>query len=113
MNSIFVIKPYKALGMWVFDDEPRGLVQEPFVAGADTLIELASAGIPNAETGFALVFSAGEFPGYELRLDWQREDMGGNVYYCEPFEMDGWLCPALFKYFETAPRQLYVQLKAL
>ena len=33
-NSIFVIKPYKWNGMWVFDDERVGLDKEPFVAGA-------------------------------------------------------------------------------
>jgi putative methionine-R-sulfoxide reductase with GAF domain len=35
-NSIFVIKPYKWEGMWVFDDPKLGLVKEPFVGGADT-----------------------------------------------------------------------------
>ena len=39
MNAINVISPYKYLGMWVFDDERVGLVQEPFVAGADTMID--------------------------------------------------------------------------
>ena len=38
-NSIFVIKPYKWNGMWVFDDERVGLDKEPFVAGADTMID--------------------------------------------------------------------------
>lgn len=35
MNSILVMSPYKHQGMWVFDDGRVGLVQEPFVAGAD------------------------------------------------------------------------------
>ena len=35
-NAIFVIKPYKWNGMWVFDDERVYLDKEPFVAGADT-----------------------------------------------------------------------------
>jgi len=38
MNSIFVIKPYKWESMWVFDDANVGLVKEPFVGGADTMI---------------------------------------------------------------------------
>lgn len=41
MNSLFVIKPYKHLGLWVFDDEARGILQEPFVGGADILIDQA------------------------------------------------------------------------
>ena len=27
-------------------------------------------------------------------------------------DMEGWLCPALFKYFEQTPQKLYVQVKA-
>lgn len=113
MNSIFVIKPYRASGMWVFDDPARELVQEPFVAGADLLIDLATADIPNAEEGFALVFSANEFPGYLLRLDWKANEMGGNVYHCAYYGLDGWLCPALLKYFPFAPAQIFVQLKPI
>ena len=39
MNALNVISPYKHLGVWVFDDPRVGLVQEPFVAGADTMID--------------------------------------------------------------------------
>jgi hypothetical protein len=28
-------------------------------------------------------------------------------------DMEGWLCPALFRYFDQAPKQLYAQVKAL
>jgi hypothetical protein len=49
MNAINVISPYKHLGMWVFDDARVGLAQEPFVAGADTMIDRVVAGIPNAK----------------------------------------------------------------
>jgi hypothetical protein len=47
-NSIFVIKPYKWEGLWVFDDPNVGLVKEPFVGGADTMIDRATAHIPDA-----------------------------------------------------------------
>jgi hypothetical protein len=39
MNEIHVISPYKYHGTWVFDDARVGLLQEPFVAGADTWID--------------------------------------------------------------------------
>jgi hypothetical protein len=48
VNAINVISPYKYLGMWVFDDAKVGLVQEPFVGGADVIIDRAVEGIPNA-----------------------------------------------------------------
>lgn len=111
MNSIYVIAPYKLHGTWVFDDPRVGLVQEPFVAGADSMIDRVVADVPNAEQGFALVFSASPFPGHQLRLDWDRGDSGGNWYRSEALGMEGWLCPALFKYFAEAPPNIYVQVK--
>jgi hypothetical protein len=112
MNTINVIAPYKHLGMWVFDDPRVGLVQEPFIAGADTMIDRVVADIPDAENGFTMIFSATLFPGHQYRLDWQREDTdGGNWYRSEELNMEGWLCPALQLYFTEAPKQLYVQIK--
>lgn len=113
MNSIIVIAPYKHLGMWVFDDERAGLVQEPFVGGADDIIDLWTAEIPDAEQGFRLVFSAGPFPGATLHLEWRREAEGGNVYFARELDREGWLCPALFKYFETAPKEIHAKCEAI
>jgi hypothetical protein len=45
MNAINVIAPYRHHGMWVFDDPRVGLIQEPFVAGADTMIDRVVADI--------------------------------------------------------------------
>lgn len=39
MNAIFVIAPYKWEGMWVFDDPQVGLHREPFVSGADVMMD--------------------------------------------------------------------------
>lgn len=112
MNVLIAIHPYKHEGLWVFDDEKVGLVQEPFVAGADTIIDHLVAGIPDADKGFTIVFSAMPFPGYNARFSWRREEFGGNWYFSPDLNLEGWLCPALFKYFEEAPRELYAQFKA-
>lgn len=111
MNSIIAIHPYKANGMWVFDDPAVGLQQEPFVSGADTVIERMVADIAEAERGFTLVFSAQPFPGYQVTFEWRRAEMGGNWYYSREAEMEGWLCPALFKYFDSAPRRIYAEFR--
>jgi hypothetical protein len=111
-NSIMVIHPYKDKGLWVFDDEETGLVKEPFVAGADIVIDIMTGAIPDAEKGFNLIFSATAFPGHDLELEWRREDQGGNWYFSDKLGMEGWLCPALFKYFDQAPDKLYAQFKA-
>ena len=58
MNSINLIVPYQYEGMWVFDDPRVGLDKEPFVSGADTMIDVLVADIPDADKGFRLLFSA-------------------------------------------------------
>ena len=109
MNSLFAIAPYKFQGMWVFDDPKVGLIQEPFVSGADSIIDILTEDIPNAAGGFKLVFSPQPFPGYSARLAWGRPEYGGNWYSWPELGIEGWLCPALFKYFETAPKEIYVK----
>jgi hypothetical protein len=113
VNSLFVIAPYKYEGMWVFDDPRVGLSREPFIAGIDTMIDRMVADIPNAEKGFRAVFSAAPFPGSTEKLKWRREESGGNWYYNERFKMEGWLCPALFKYFPTAPKTIFMKVEEL
>lgn len=112
MNSIMVIHPYKYDEMWVFDDEKVGLIQEPFVSGADDIIERMVTQIPDAESGFSLIFSGSPFPGYQLKFDWRRAELSGNWYYNADLDREGWLCPALFKYFDVAPKEFYAQFKA-
>ena len=112
MNAIGVIAPYRYEGMWVFDDPAVGLNREPFVAGIDKMIDQLVASIPNAERGFRLLFSATPFPGHTVRLDWRREESGGNWYFCPQLGIEGWLCPALFRYFDKAPAELYARAEA-
>ncbi len=113
-NQIFTIRPYLWEGVWVFDDPARGLDKEALVAGVPEIIELATqqAGIPHPERGFIALFSKDPFPGAMLTLEWVREDMGGNVYRWPEAGLEGWLCPALFRYFDSAPRQLYLTIQA-
>ena len=111
VNAINIIAPYKHHGLWVFDDPRVGLHQEPFVSGADTLIDKAVTGVPDAEHGFLMVFSSTPFPGHQLKLEWRRNESGGDWYYSPQLGQEGWLCPALLKYFDRAPREIYVQVK--
>src|SRR5438046_10723328 len=67
MNALMVIVPYKYEGLWVFDDAAVGLNKEPFIAGIDTLIDKATANIPDAQHGFRAIFSGTEFSDGELR----------------------------------------------
>jgi hypothetical protein len=68
--------------------------------------------IPDAEKGFTLLFSGQPFPGYQTLFEWRRAESGGNWYFSPALEMEGWLCPALFKYFDSAPAKIYAQVRS-
>jgi hypothetical protein len=108
-NALLIIQPYRSHGTWVFDDPAAGLVREPFVSGIPEMIDDAVKNIPNASDGFRLVFSTAPFPGYQVELTLLREEYGGNWYRQEGKDREGWLCPALFKYFATAPQKIYAK----
>jgi hypothetical protein len=46
MNSLFAIAPYKFEGLWVFDDSNAGLSKEPFISGADRILDVITQNIP-------------------------------------------------------------------
>ena len=114
-NSIMVIKPFKHSGTWVFDDEIADLYEEPFVSGMPEIIDkiIKDEKIKDSHKGFSLFFSQYEFPGGNYALEWKREELGGNWYQLKGTEMEGWLCPALFKYFSDAPEEIFAQAKAI
>lgn len=112
-NQINIIAPYFAHGTWVFDDDRVGLVQEPFVSGVPEMIDDLVRDIPDARQGFRLLFSTSPFPGFQRRLTWVKAEMGGNWYRADEPPSEGWLCPALFRYFDEAPLELFVKAEAL
>ena len=111
-NSILVIQPYRSSGTWVFDDAKVGLHREPFVAGVPEILDDLVRGIPNAEQGFRLLFSAEPFPGYQAEYSSAEAEFGGG-WYTTSDGRRGWLCSALFKYFPKAPPKIYVRAEAL
>ena len=113
-NQINVLHPYNVRGTWVFDDPAKGLEREPFVMGVPEMIEVLTMGIPSAEKGFCLLFSSDPFPGADTVLRLKKEDLGGAWYSMEdPVSLVGWLCPAMFKYFDKVPEKIYVKAEKL
>jgi hypothetical protein len=41
-------------------------------------------------------------PKHQYRLDWKRQKL---AYYAAQLDMERWLCPALFTYFQEAQRR--------
>ena len=111
-NAIMVIAPYWYNGTWVFDDPAVNLKREPFVAGVPEMIDVLVKEIPDAKGGFRLLFSAMPFPGHQKKLTWLRGDSGGNYYKLDDPSMEGWICPAMFRYYKTPPPVLYVKAEA-
>ena len=68
-NSIQAIHPYYHEGLWVFDDAAVDLVKEPFVGGADRIMDVISEQVPDGKNGFTLVFSSRPFPGHQITLE--------------------------------------------
>ena len=119
-NSIMKVHPYKHEGYWVFDDKDTGLVKEPFVAGMPRIIDLMIEmnGIEDAKDGFTALFSSEPFPDTDLELEWVRKEYDGNWYKMKfdvvlnkEDEWEGWLCPALFKYFNKTPKHIYAKFE--
>ena len=121
-NSIMKIHPYKHEGYWVFDDKDTGLVKEPFIEGMpeiiNLIIDMSFRDISNADNGFTILFSDKPLPNTDLELKWIREEYGGNWYKMKldivlnkEHELEGWLCPALFKYFDKAPEMIYAKFE--
>ncbi|MEM6750407.1 MAG: DUF6717 family protein [Planctomycetota bacterium] len=108
-NAIRVITPYRYEGTWVFDDPAVDLVREPFVAGIPEMIDALLAEVVAGAERFRLVFSDKPFPGATLELLRDREEAEGWWYRVAQPAMEGWLCPALFKYFDAAPERLYAK----
>lgn len=113
MNSMVVLFPYNIGGVWVFDDESKGLQREPFVGEMNVIIDHVVQGIPGARDGVCLYFSAVPFPGHQLSLSWRRSDgYGGNFYFCEGLRIEGWLCPAFLRYVDEPPKEIFIRADA-
>ena len=124
-NSLFAIHPYVYNKTWVFDDEARGLVMEPFVAGADTLLDKVfdTTVDDNGNWNFSgLVFSSNPIPNADLVIkrteddpdkigtDWYVDSCLDDTYKdCAGHEL--WLCPALYEFFDEAPERIYIAVQ--
>lgn len=108
------IYPYKFRGSWVFDLPEKHLDKEAFVQGADKIIDYITRDIVGAEDGFVLVFSENPIVNCTHTLTFLRSEFGGSWYrliVSKTQYIDGWICPALFKFFPTAPDYIYVSVE--
>lgn len=107
MNALMAIRPRSLGAVWVFDDEARGLKSEPFVGDINAMIDYLCLQVESQD--ITLIFGAHPFPGAMLHLERAETEHGGTWYFCRELGIRGWLCPALFKFFEEAPEAIYVK----
>ena len=107
MNNILMIRLYNIYGVWAFDDPAVGLSREPFVCGMGEIIDNIVEHLPDAKKGFNLFFSSAPFVGSQGCLKRLYPESGGNWYMDYESGLKGWLCPAMYKYFEDAPNTIY------
>jgi len=109
-NALMLIRPYKLNGVWVFD-EPRVQVErEPFVGDTNKIIDtlIGPENLAQAErAGFNLFFSAQPFPGYQAQVCFVREEFQGSWYRWEERNLEGWLCAAMYYFFEESPKEIF------
>lgn len=137
---MFFISAYRQGNTWLFDDESRGILREPFVMGASELIQkyLDKKGIKKRKN-VPLVFSTEEFPGAEVVLTCTEKcyptkfigytqkrvaDKVVDVSLREPdttieptsawyTDQEGhtcWLCPAQLKFFGEVADTIYAKI---
>lgn len=107
-NALFTIFPYKKNGQWMMDDEQKGVYMEPFVGGADDLLEKLS----NGKHELTAIFSDQPFKGQHFIARKMGGDASGTDYYSEEHMHEFWLCAVLFKYLDPSPDKLYIQIKS-
>ncbi len=108
-NFIISINVFLDKGLWVFDDDRVGLQKEPFVSGADTLIDKLAQGKEEIQ----LIFSDKKFPGSKIKIERMKEQRytTGTEYFCEELSHELWLCPALNLYYPISPEEIYIDFK--
>ena len=124
-NSIVGVLPYVHNNSWVFDDPDKGLVKEPFVMGADTMLDKIYDAYSTDDGEWQvtnLLFSKNSIPESDLVLTRTSEDpkLTQGTYWVIQGATDKleacyndrlWLCPALYCYFpEGAPKKLHLKL---
>ena len=84
------------------------------------VLQAKEADMDSVKKGFRMQFSSNRFPQSDIAIQFVREEAGGAWYsVCDsPHEamqslvdnqFQGWLCPAMYHYFASAPEHIYMR----
>lgn len=107
MNSIFTIFPRLQNNVLLFDDADKGMKNEAFVSGADSVLIHAALDAGQDLNGFPLHFSESEFPSSTPAVFCGKEFSGAWYMIGDSL---AWLCASTLKYFSEFPSTIYFQI---
>lgn len=106
-NEVNILYPTRSrYGVWAFTDLSVGLYEEPFVGEINDMIDMFTDGRDQC----IVYISHSPLPnanGHLLRL---KEESDG-WYELEGKGISGWLCPAVLKYFQGYPDDIYFKIE--
>jgi len=112
-NSMLILEMYRHAGTWVFTDEKRDLVNEPFVLGVpeifDSVIEEQDL---KGNHLYRVIFSDQNFPLAHAEVEKISEE-GGGAWYKHKKTPPGWLCPATLKFFKEFPERIFFKIEVI
>ena len=112
-NSMLILEMYRHAGTWVFTDEKRDLVNEPFVLGVpeifDSVIEEQNL---KGNHIYRVIFSDQNFPLAHAEVEKISEE-GGGAWYKHKKTPPGWLCPATLKFFKEFPERIFFKIEVI
>jgi len=91
---------------WAYDDPRVPIENEPFVDGAELIIEHLLAN-PHADRAVLRFSDREEYPHV---LEYLEDHAGGATYLLRGTGMKGWLCVHLFDYFDTPPKRISISV---
>jgi len=112
MNFLYI---YRHLGTWCYDDPRSDIIAEPFVQGADKIIDHALAGEGfSPDTELVKLY-------WNTKPRWTIERLSSEIRNGEEWnhyrllytDITGWLCPQLLAFFSKAPEKLDFCLQKL
>ena len=103
----FSAQVYRLDGDWYMDDPEKEIVLEELIRGMPEIIEHL---VGKRTDRFMCTFSDRPLPGKSEVLQKDIESEGGCWYMLQGTSLRGWLCPTIFRYFNTVPQVIYLHM---
>jgi hypothetical protein len=104
---VFSVHVYRLDGDWYMDDPEKEIILEELIRGMPEIIEHL---VGKRTDRFICTFSEQARLGKSAALEKHAESEGGCWYVLKGTSLRGWLCPTIFRYFNTIPAVIYLDV---